>query len=574
VVLGRLGFKLGLLGVALALPALAADRPGSGSISGYVRSATGVPQMGALVEVLGSAAYNFKVFTDENGFYSASGLLPGVYNVKAYSPSFLPALRERVGLRPGSSVMVNLKLSGLFDAVQMPTLRGPADDDDWKWVLRSASNRPILRMLEDGTLATAAESGAYKGSGDKSDKHDLKGTLSFVAGSASGGFGSTSDMNTGFSVERSLFSSGTVALEGNVGYNGGSPNTVLRASYSHAQANGSKPEMAFTMRRLAAPGINGYGTALQALALSASDGFTLGDILELRFGSELQTIQFLGRVTAFRPFGSADLHISPNTVVEYRYATSEPDSRVEKGFDSAPADLSESNPRVSLAGFSPTLERAHHHELSLSHRAGNTNLQVAMYSDRVADPALVGVGEVSTSSGEVLPDLYSETFTYRGKELDARGMRMVLQRKLSSDLTATLDYGYGGVLALSKTDVALQDARRDSYVRNRHTAAAKFSGTIPGSKTRWITSYRWISGQALTPVDMFNESAGQSDPYLNVFLRQPIPGTGSLPCHMDAVVDVRNLLAQGYVPVMGQDGRTVYLVQSSRTVRGGVAFTF
>ena len=61
---------------------------------------------------------------------------------------------------------------------------------------------------------------------------------------------------------------------------------------------------------------------LQALALSASDEFTMGDVLELRFGSELQTIQFLGRVTAFRPFGSADLHLSPNTVLEYRYATS------------------------------------------------------------------------------------------------------------------------------------------------------------------------------------------------------------------------------------------------------------
>ena len=83
--LGRLGFKLGLLGIALALPALAADRPGSSSISGYVRSAAGVPQMGAMVEVLGSAAHNLKVFTDENGFYSASGLLPGVYSVKAYS---------------------------------------------------------------------------------------------------------------------------------------------------------------------------------------------------------------------------------------------------------------------------------------------------------------------------------------------------------------------------------------------------------------------------------------------------------------------------------------------------------
>ena len=562
--LGRLGFKLGLLGIALALPALAADQPGS--ISGYVRSATGVPQMGAMVEVLGAAAHNLKVFTDENGFYSASGLLPGVYSIKAYSPSFLPALRERVGLRPGTSVMVNLKLSGLFEAIQLPALRGPADDDDWKWVLRSASNRPILRMLPDGSLVPAAESGG--------DRHDLKGTLSFVAGSASGGFGSSSDINTGFSVERSLFSSGTVALQGNVGYNGGSPNTVLRASYSRALANGSKPEMAFTVRRLAAPGINGYGTALQAMALSASDEISLGDILELRFGSELQTIQFLGRVTAFRPFGSADLHLSRNSVLEYRYATSEPDGRLEKGFDSAPADLSESGPRVSMAAFSSTVERAHHHELSLSRHIGETSLQVAMYSDRVADPALTGVGDASAEGGDVLPDIYSETFTYRGKELDARGMRVVLQRKLASDLTATLDYGYGGVLDLSKTDIAMQDARRDTYVRNRHTASAKFSGTLPGVHTRWITSYRWISGQALTPVDMFNQSAGQSDPYLNIFLRQPIPGTGFLPGHMDAVVDIRNLLAQGYVPVMGQDGRTVYLVQSARTLRGGVAFTF
>jgi hypothetical protein len=203
---------------------------------------------------------------------------------------------------------------------------------------------------------------------------------------------------------------------------------------------------------------------------------------------------------------------------------------------------------------------------------GKTNLQLALYADRVADPVLTGVG-AAADSGEVLPDLYSETFTYRGKELDTRGMRVVLQRKLASDLTATLDYGYGGVLDLSKP-VTLQDARRNSMVRDRHTMAAKLSGKLPGAKTSWIASYRWISGQALTPVDMFNASAGQAEPYLNIFLRQPIPGTGLLPCHMDAIVDVHNLLAQGYVPVMGQDGRTVYLVQSARTVRGGVAFTF
>jgi hypothetical protein len=73
---------------------------------------------------------------------------------------------------------------------------------------------------------------------------------------------------------------------------------------------------------------------------------------------------------------------------------------------------------------------------------------------------------------------------------------------------------------------------------------------------------------------MFNASAGQSDPFLDFFFRQPVPGTSGLPGHMDVVVEVRNLLAQGYVPVFGADGRTVYLVQSARAVRGGVAFSF
>jgi len=558
--------KLGFLIIALGMvvPVSAAEKPGS--ISGYVHSSVGVPQMGALVEVLGSAARTLKVFTDENGFYSAVGLLPGNYNVRVSAPSFLPAERERVGLRAGASVIVNLTLNTLFQAMQLAPMRGQADEDDWKWVLRSTANRPILRVLEDGSPAVISQS--------EQGNHELKGTLSFVAGSPSEGFGSVSDVSTGFSVERSIFSSGTVAVRGNVGYGSGSPAAVLRASYIHKMDNGSQPQVTFTMRRLAAPDINLHSAALQALSLTTSDDINLGDILELRFGSELQTIQFMGRVTAFRPFGSADLHLSPNTVLEYRYATSEPDSRMDKGFDTAPADLSESGPHVSIAGFSPSLERAHHHELSISRRVGKNNLQMAVYSDRVIDPALTGVGDFLADNGEVLPDLYSGTFTYRGRELDTRGLRIVLQRKLSSDVTATLDYGYGGVLDLAKDDVMLRDARESILIRDRHTLAAKVSGTVPGAGTRWVASYRWISGQALTPVDMFNASAGQSDPYLNIFFRQPIPGTSFLPGHMDALIDVRNLLAQGYVPLIGQDKHTVYLVQSARAVRGGVAFTF
>ena len=96
---------------------------------------------------------------------------------------------------------------------------------------------------------------------------------------------------------------------------------------------------------------------------------------------------------------------------------------------------------------------------------------------------------------------------------------------------------------------------------------------MPKAKTRWIASYRYTGGHTLTAVDLFDSSAGQSDAYLNLFIRQPIPAS-FLAGHMEVLMDLRNLLAQGYVPVMGQDGRTLYLVQSARSVRGGVAFSF
>jgi hypothetical protein len=560
--------KLWLLAVTLCLvlPASAGAKPGS--ISGYVRDASGTPQMGAAVEVVGAAARALKVFTDEKGFYSAAGLIPGVYSVKVSAPSFLTVLREGVGLRSGTSVIVNVTLNTLFEAIQMVPLRGPGEDDDWKWTLRSVSNRPILRMLDDGSAIVASKSETGDG--------DLKASLSFLAGSPSQGFGSVSDMSTGFSVERSIFSSGTLTFLGSVGYSNGSglPNAVLRTSYSHKLGDGSEPRIAFTIRRLAPPDLNLHSTVLQALALSTSDEFTIGDVLELKFGSELQTIQFMGRVNAAKPFGSADLHLSPHTVLEYQYASAIPNTRLEKGFDSAPADLSESGPRLSIAGYLASLERAHHHELSLSQRLGKNNLQFAVYSDRVTNPALTGVGDVGIASGEVLPDIYSGTFTYQGSELSTGGLRAVFQRRISSDVTATLDYAYGGVLDMGRPGVRLLSARQWLTQERRHAVAAKLSGTVPRARTRWIASYRWINGEALTPLDLFNTSAGQADPYLNLFLRQPIPCPRFLPGRVEALVDVRNLLAQGYVPVMANDGRTVYLVQSARSVRGGLAFTF
>jgi hypothetical protein len=563
-ILRKLGFSILLL--CLALPAWAGN---SSKISGYVRGASGTPQMGAVVEILGAAAQSLKVFTDENGFYSAAGLLPGIYNLKVSAPAFLPALREHIGLHPGGNTIVNVTLNTLFEAVQIaPARNSTENNDDWKWVLRSVSNRPILRLVDDPSANNQSPAmAAEAANGDR----DLKGTLSFLAGSPSEGYGSVADMNTGFSMEKSLFSSDTLGLRGNVGYGSGS-SSVVSASLRHKMADGSEPSFSLSMWNSPAPDLTLHN--LQALALSTSDDLRLGDVLELKFGSELQTIQFMGRVTTFRPFGTTDLHLSPDTVVEYRYATSEPGNRMDKGFESDPEDLNQSAPHVTMVGYATTVEHAHHQELSVSHRMGKTNVQLAAYTDRISDPALLGVGEYTTDNGNVLPDLFSGIFTYQGSNFHTQGTRVVVQREFTSNLTGTFDYEYGGVLDLTAPGAALQNVSQYTVSRKRQSMAAKITGTVPKTRTHWMASYRLINGQALTPIDMFNASAGRADPYLNLFFRQPIPGLGFFPGHIEAIVDLRNLLAQGYVPVMGHDGHTVYLVQAAKTVSGGVAFTF
>ncbi len=333
--------KLGVLAVVagLVLPALAADKPGS--ISGYVRSGGGVPQMGAMVEVLSAAAHDLRVFTDERGFYSISDLIPGTYSLKVTAPSFLPALRERIGLRAGSAMMVNVTLNTLFEAIQLGPLRGPVDDDDWKWTLRSMANRPILRVLDEDPQTKAAKA--------EGEGHDLKASLSFLAGSPSDGYNGVSDMSTGFSVEQRVLGQDTVGMAGNVGYGEGAGAAILRASYKHKSLTGSEPTVALTVRRLAPPVVGFHTQGLQSISLTTTDSLTVGNILELKFGSELQTVQFMGRFTAFRPFGTADLHLSPNTVVEYRYASSRPAGTIAKDSDVESTDLGDAGPRVSIA---------------------------------------------------------------------------------------------------------------------------------------------------------------------------------------------------------------------------------
>ena len=533
-------------------------------ISGTVRDASGVPQMGALVEVLGTKAV-VKAVTDDRGQYKISDIVPGIYQIKVSALSFLPSLREGVTVKSGTNLVINLTLNTIFEAMQLAPVRAraPQDDDDWKWTLRSVANRPILRVLEGQPVVVISEK-------EGKEQKSLKAKLAFIAGSEGEDFGG-SDMGTAFMVEHSLFGSGTVAFDGNVGSAEGRTG-MLRASYAHHLSDGSAPQVSFTMRRFATP-ITAGDAPLSAMSLRLANATSLLGFVDMSYGTDLESVQFVGHTNAWRPFGTVDAHLSPQMTVEYRYATSRQPSRLDKQFDSAPADLTETGSRFSLLNGEPLLERARHHEISVSRRFGSngkTRIQAAAYDDRVANLTPVGVGEPSGVTN-LVPDIYSNSFSYNAGDFHTRGLRFVAQHEFFPELTATMTYSNGGVLDIASGRIVENLSYRTV---NRQAVAAKLSGKVPRSKTQWMASYKWTNGQALTPVDQFDASAGEAEPYLDVFIRQPIPQGHFIPAQMEALVDVRNLLAQGYVPVVGQDGQTIYLVQSARSIRGGVAFSF
>src|SRR5262249_12965956 len=159
-----------------------------GTISGTVKNATGAPQMGAVGEVYTSAAtLGATVFTDDHGFYSADNLLPGTYQVKVTAVSFLPALRENVGLRAGAHVLVNVTLTTISDALQsLPARRSErTQPDDWHWTLRYATSRPVLRAVDPGGHTDNAATQA--GVREKRDDRSGKGTIALIACSGAEG---------------------------------------------------------------------------------------------------------------------------------------------------------------------------------------------------------------------------------------------------------------------------------------------------------------------------------------------------------------------------------------------------
>ena len=76
------------------------------------------------------------------------------------------------------------------------------------------------------------------------------------------------------------------------------------------------------------------------------------------------------------------------------------------------------------------------------------------------------------------------------------------------------------------------------------------------------------------PGHLYNTESVQPVPGFNVYFRQPVPFLSRRQCLVEATADLRNLLAEGYLPLAAANGQKVLLVETPRSLRAGLNFVF
>ena len=550
-------------------------------VSGVVRDRAGRPQIGALVELLNT---NYVViaqtFTDDHGRYALPRVGAGVYQVKVSNSFFLPTVRPDLRLLANTRVVINLTLSTLYQALQWLPAE-PRDrstgSDDWDWTLRLSTNRPLLRMLDTSSAQAAS---AQNGEGDA-------GPVLIQRGSRERGNGSPVRevmIHSGFSS----FGEGGLAQQVAWGLGDNESRALLLQAQSALDAGGAVGRLSTSAayRRQLSPDRSlttiatfsdrpmihsGSGDGLVTMRVRSASTVQFGDLGELSAGTELAAAS-LGNGTSTlgtHPFASVLVHAGESTVT-YRIAsatTMTDANRME-------SESAEDAPALSRVDGELQMEQGLHQELDISRHVGSWTGELSVFHDSLAHPVVQGLvsgDEAAIDTGNVLYDPGTGTIAVSGQGYSGGGVLAMLRDQLSPDTWLSFRYAMGEAATMQALG-AVEQSLPSFATEQTSMLAAAAETRLPGTETVVRGSYRWQPVSTLSTVAPFAD--GVPEAYLGLYLRQPLHlerlGAGKV----EAILDVRNLLAQGYRPFLSQDGTTVYFAQAQRCIAAGVKFSF
>lgn len=537
-----------------------------------------------------------RVITGATGDFLFSSLPPDTYSMRVTLASFMPAVKRSIFVQPGMRSVLSINLASMLSSIELVStgpLSGAMMSDDWKWALRSSmTTRPVLRVLPSLDEQMPGDP-STSGGGVFSD---TRGLVKVSSGESTpfSFVNNQPDLGTSFALATSIYSNTHVQFAGNIGYglNATAPAAGFRTTVSRSDWTG--PEVKLTVQQLSLPargsgsGIGGGSDnvpVLRTMSLTFVDHTQISDNLDLKYGASVDSVSFLQRLNYVSPFALLTYHLGEDSSLGFSYSSGAPPVELLEDAKDPDSNLQRDlgalsmYPRVSLRGGAADVQRTQAMEIGYKLKEGSRTYGLGAYQESVSNGALTlsAPSGLYAGSGDLLPELSSSSSVFNIGSYARRGFMASATQALGEDLSMTLAYGDGGSLRTDGRTLMTNDPNelRSMIHRAQHQwVMGKVSGTLPLTGTKFTTSYLWTDYRSLTPGFVYMVQRMYPEAGLNIRIRQPLPNICGLPGRIEATAELRNMLAQGYLPISMAGGESMILTNSPRAVRGGLTFIF
>ncbi|HEU0184797.1 MAG TPA: TonB-dependent receptor [Blastocatellia bacterium] len=589
--------------------------PALAFVTGTVRDEGGKPLVGATVAVLepGLTGKEIKsAKTDTQGKFLA-GVSPGSYLLRAMAEGFRTKRSLPLVINASARINYDFKLKSDNTLIQK---RG--DSEDYKYISRSVPRHVLNLNNRDEEEAVELSNDPEARKGLLAEPPSLHGMAQFVAvtSSAPAGAPSADFFGTNFVVSGSLGGNLEMALIGQRGVGDLAPQRLAAVATVRPAAAHQVTAMigygrvglsrmryqeisAFSDAEGAAGGGGALGlpahrrnartvntparfdqalldrASLDQISVSATDSWQVFGPLLLIYGFDYSRFvdDMNDRDSVLPRFA---IQYAPSSRLRMNAAVTPGSSQrlnslegfnsenIQASFESVPADVAVSD--------SPILDRSQRFEVGVERALGdgNASIEASVFYDLISGH---GVGllalplEASPETQETFQQVAHQITAMNGA---ARGLRVMVNRRLGNHVTASAGYSFGRGSRLNDepiSSIAPSQLFRGDFFQ---VATAKLDlDFTERTGTRVSTVIRLSPSAVVFAIDPFAGRMGVYDPNINVYVTQELPNFG-LPGRWEALVDVRNLLNQA----LGVDEGGLQLARSGarRTVRGGLAF--
>lgn len=536
---------------------------GQGSIRGVVMDVSGSPLIGAAVMVLADAETAKpekekivkRASTDSEGKFTAAGIIPGRYRVKAEAEGFKPV---------ELSAEVQPNKVTIFDSIFLRRITTLGDETnlnvDSKYAARQA--RGTIFHIDETSKDPTAANDATVALTDRSP--ELHGAVNTFAQTTPSDTPSPSSFaGAKFAISEQFAKDANLVVSGQVGYGNGAPQSLTAMTTAHA---GDHHRVAVAM---------GYGRftfsrqsgipRLGQFSISATDTWQVSGPVLIVYGLEFARFAERGSGTSILPrFGIALDAGARTRVFAGLVPGSSSDTQSKVNLESGEIEFSEPKP-VAISGGQPVLERSYRLEFGGEQiLSDKSSLEMMAFLDTVSGHG-VGLLAIPNDASQATPAIRCEEQSGR-----TRGVRVIYRRHFNNIIDGSVGYSFGEGQQLDSRGITTPANLFSNGLF--HVVSAKVDANFVSTGTKVSTQLRLSPGQAMFAIDPFQGQLTTYDPNLSVSVTQDLPSVSFIPGQWAAVVDLRNLLDQQ--ASIADDRQELVASRFHRLVRIGLALRF